>query len=198
MASLAACASKEEAEAQFEKLVHFVLKAIQFMPNYRSLFLCNFLKFNVYGVLWSIYYSTFCSDWRSKPWPSAAKVTSDGLVVTSMQIAECRIAECRMIEQISMQVSVLVRGKETIEVGSVALQGDYFSRRLMIRQKAGDDSLQPLYTASMQLSITRLLACILELSQGDSERLAEFKALLAWSFRCLLEFGDTFLPLNLE
>ena len=78
-----------------------------------------------------------------------------------------------------MQVSVLVRGKETIEVGSVALQGDYFSRRLMIRQKAEDDSLQPLYTASMQLSITRLLACILELSQGDSDRLAEFKALLA-------------------
>lgn len=84
-----------------------------------------------------------------------------------------------MIEQISAQVSVLVRGKETIEVGSVALQGDYFSRRLMIRQKAEDDSLQPLYTASMQLSITRLLACILELSQGDSDRLAEFKALLA-------------------
>ena len=78
-----------------------------------------------------------------------------------------------------MQVSVLVRGKETIEVGSVALQGDYFSRRLMIRQKARDDSLQPLYTASMQLSITRLLACILELSQGESDMLAEFKALLA-------------------
>ena len=77
-----------------------------------------------------------------------------------------------------MQVSVLVRGKEMIEVGSVALQGDYFSRRLMIRQKAGEDSLQPVYTASMHLSITRLLACILELSQGDSERLAEFKALL--------------------
>ena len=78
-----------------------------------------------------------------------------------------------------MQVSVLVRGKESIEVGSVALQGDYFSRRLMIRQKAEDDSLQPLYTASMQLSITRLLACILELSQGESDMLAEFKALLA-------------------
>ena len=78
-----------------------------------------------------------------------------------------------------MQVSVLVRGKEMIEVGSVALQGDYFSRRLMIRQKAGEDSLQPLYTASMTLSITRLLACILELSQGDSERLADFKSLLA-------------------
>ena len=77
-----------------------------------------------------------------------------------------------------MQVSVLVRGKEMIEVGSVALQGDYFSRRLMIRQKAGEDSLQPLYTASMHLSLTGLLACILELSQGDSEKLAEFKASL--------------------
>ena len=77
-----------------------------------------------------------------------------------------------------MQVSVLVKGNEMIEVGSVALQGDYFSRRLMIRQKTGDDSLQPLYTASMHLSITRLLACILELSQGDPERLAEFKAIL--------------------
>ena len=76
------------------------------------------------------------------------------------------------------QVSVLVRGVEEIEVGSVALQGDYFSRRLMIRQKAGEENLEPLYTASMQLSITRLLACILELSQGDSERLAEFKASL--------------------
>ena len=79
-----------------------------------------------------------------------------------------------------MQVSVLVRGvEEMIEVGSVALQGDYFSRRLMIRQKAGEDNLQPLYTSSMQLSITRLLACILELSQGDPDRLTEFKALLA-------------------
>ena len=78
-----------------------------------------------------------------------------------------------------MQVSVLVRGKESIEVGSVALQGDYFSRRLMIRQKAEDDSLQPLYTANMQLSITRLLASILEMSQGDSDMLAKFKALLA-------------------
>ena len=78
-----------------------------------------------------------------------------------------------------MQVSVLVRGKESIEVGSVALQGDYFSRRLMIRQKAEDDSLQPLYTANMQLSITLLLASILEMSQGDSDMLAKFKALLA-------------------
>jgi len=127
MASLAACASKEEAEAQFEKLVHFVLKAIQFMPNYR---------------------------------------------LEEQTLAQCSKSDLR-------RVSVLVRGKETIEVGSVALQGDYFSRRLMIRQKAGDDSLQPLYTASMQLSITRLLASIIEMSQGDSDMLAKFKALLA-------------------
>ena len=44
MASLAACASKEEAEAQFEKLVQFVQEAIQFMPNYRSSFLCDLSK----------------------------------------------------------------------------------------------------------------------------------------------------------
>ena len=67
---------------------------------------------------------------------------------------------------------------ETVEVGSVALQGDYFSKRLMIRQKIGPDSLQPLYTASMHLSITRLLASILEISQGDVERLSNFKSLL--------------------
>jgi len=127
MASLAACASKEEAEAQFEKLVQFVQEAIQFMPNYR---------------------------------------------LEEQTLAQCSKSDLR-------RVSVLVRGKESIEVGSVALQGDYFSRRLMIRQKAEDDSLQPLYTASMQLSITRLLASIIEMSQGDSDMLAKFKALLA-------------------
>ena len=77
-----------------------------------------------------------------------------------------------------VQVALFVKGKELIEVGHVALQGDYFSRRLMLRQKTSEDTLEPLYTATMQLSITRLLACVLELSQGDSERLSEFKTSL--------------------
>ena len=98
-------------------------------------------------------------------------MTSDGF--------DLFLANNRKLEQISLQVSVLVSGKEMVEVGSVALQGDYFSKRLMIRQKTGPDSLQPLYTASMHLSITRLLACILEISQGDVERLSDFKSLLA-------------------
>ena len=50
MASLAACASKEEAEAQFEKLVQFVQEAIQFMPSYRSSYLCDFLKTNLHWM----------------------------------------------------------------------------------------------------------------------------------------------------
>ena len=77
-----------------------------------------------------------------------------------------------------VQVALFVKGKELIEVGHVALQGDYFSRRLMLRQKTSEDILEPLYTATMQLSITRLLACVLELSQGDPEKLAEFKTSL--------------------
>ena len=77
-----------------------------------------------------------------------------------------------------VQVALFVKGKELIEVGHVALQGDYFSRRLMLRQKTNEDTLDPLYTATMQLSITRLLACVLELSQGDSEKLSEFKTSL--------------------
>ena len=44
MASLAACASREQAEAQFDELVQFVQQAIQFMPNFRWLFLCDFLN----------------------------------------------------------------------------------------------------------------------------------------------------------
>ena len=71
-----------------------------------------------------------------------------------------------------------MKGKELIEVGHVALQGDYFSRRLMLRQKTREDTLEPLYTTTMQLSITRLLACVLELSQGVAVKLAEFKTSL--------------------
>ena len=44
MASLAACASREQAEAQFEKLIQLVQEAIQFMPSFRSLFLCGILN----------------------------------------------------------------------------------------------------------------------------------------------------------
>lgn len=72
MASLAACASKEEAEAQFEKLVQFVQEAIQFMPNYRSSFLCDFplLKETYFwapdgGSVINLII-ILSSDWRSK------------------------------------------------------------------------------------------------------------------------------------
>ena len=44
MASLATCASREQAEAQFEELIQFVQQAIQFMPNFRWLFMCDILN----------------------------------------------------------------------------------------------------------------------------------------------------------
>merc|ERR1719192_2066822 len=126
MASLAVCATRDDAELQFEKFCQFAQAAIAFMPNFR---------------------------------------------LEEQDLAQCSKSDVR-------RVALFVKGKELIEVGHVALQGDYFSRRLMLRQKTSEETLEPLYTATMQLSITRMLACVLELSQGDSEKLAELKTAL--------------------
>ena len=170
MASLAVCATKAEAENQFEELLLFVQEALQFFPCFRLLFLpSDIVLLIALGVLCSSFF-LLC------------RLEEQGLARCSksdLRRVDLFLAKNRKLEQISLQVSVLVSGKEMVEVGSVALQGDYFSKRLMIRQKTGPDSLQPLYTASMHLSITRLLACILEISQGDVERLSNFKSLLA-------------------
>ena len=170
MASLAVCATKAEAENQFEELLQFVQEALQFLPCFRLLFLpSDIVLLIALGVLCSSFF-LLC------------RLEEQGLARCSKSdLRRVRFISCannRKLKQISLQVSVLVSGKEMMEVGSVALQGDYFSKRLMIRQKTGPDSLQPLYTASMHLSITRLLACILEISQGDVERLSDFKSLL--------------------
>ena len=42
MASLAVCATRDDAELQFEKFCQFVQAAIAFMPNFRSILIsCN-------------------------------------------------------------------------------------------------------------------------------------------------------------
>ena len=42
MASLAVCATRDDAELQFEKFCQFVQAAIAFMPNFRSIQIsCN-------------------------------------------------------------------------------------------------------------------------------------------------------------
>ena len=85
MASLAVCASREQAEAQFEELVQFVQQAIQFMPSFRWPFQCDILNTRLYciekGYVVELLYCTFSLGWRSRGWPIATKVTLDGLVL---------------------------------------------------------------------------------------------------------------------
>ena len=65
---------------------------------------------------------------------------------------------------------LLMQGKERVEVGHVAVQGQYLARRLMMVQ---GQELDHLHTVSGGLSVTRLLAVLLELGQGDRAGLGQ-------------------------
>ena len=63
----------------------------------------------------------------------------------------------------------MLQGVETIQVGSVGVQGRYFSdRMMMVAGGAGavaGAGTQPLYTVSASVNLTRLLAVMVELGQ---------------------------------
>ena len=61
----------------------------------------------------------------------------------------------------------MLQGVETIQVGSVGVQGRYFSdRMMMVAGGAGaGPGTQPLYTVSASVNLTRLLAVMVELGQ---------------------------------
>ena len=55
---------------------------------------------------------------------------------------------------------------ETVEVGQVAVQGNYFSKRMMMVGKEDDSNTYfPLYTLSGNLNLTRILGVLVEMVQ---------------------------------
>ena len=59
----------------------------------------------------------------------------------------------------------MLQGVETIQVGSVGVQGRYFSDRMMMVAGGAGAGTQPLYTVSASVNLTRLLAVMVELGQ---------------------------------
>ena len=71
----------------------------------------------------------------------------------------------------SLRVS-LPTSPEPVEVAHVAVHGDYFSRRLMIKQAAGPASYHNLYAvAGTAVNVTRLCAVLVELYQLPSGKI---------------------------
>jgi len=99
-------------------------------------------------------------------------------VFPNFTITEQKLAECEPWN--SRQFRVTMQGAQTVEVGHVAVQGNYFSKRVMMAgQGAGSNNFQPLYTASAHLNITRMLGVLVEMVQ-DQEGRVEFNKIAEW------------------
>jgi len=93
--------------------------------------------------------------------------------ITEQSLDNCDVSNSR-------QFSVTMQGVETVEVGQVAVQGSYFSRRMMMVGKENESNTYfPLHTVSGSLNLTKILGVVLEMVQDkhggvDCDKIGEW------------------------
>eukprot|EP00088_Acartia_fossae_P044137 TRINITY_DN4677_c0_g1_i7.p1 TRINITY_DN4677_c0_g1~~TRINITY_DN4677_c0_g1_i7.p1 ORF type:complete len:353 (-),score=52.99 TRINITY_DN4677_c0_g1_i7:65-967(-) len=78
--------------------------------------------------------------------------------------------ETRYVFQVCLPVS-----KKFVQVGELSVEGDYYSRRLMFKQKDEQQTYRNVWTLSgTLLNITRILPIVLETTQNDPKLIQKF------------------------
>merc|ERR1712059_175576 len=85
-------------------------------------------------------------------------------VLPYLKVTEKALKDCETCD--SRRFSITTQGAREVEIGHIAVQGNYFSRRLMMSARGKEEGEYcDLHTVSGQLSVTSLLAVMVELSQ---------------------------------
>jgi len=84
--------------------------------------------------------------------------------ITELSLEHCDVCNSR-------QFSIDMQGVKSVNVGNVAVQGSYISKRvMMVGQKPGPDNYIPMYTVSGHLNLTKVLGVLVELVQEKDSK----------------------------